>query len=121
MPSAFALTMTKPHETLGLPQPLSRRLPQGITAWNLIFAGLTLALVVGYVVQVNVATSKGYSLRTVEKKVDGLKTDTLVLQDKIASMSSMKALTDRALENGFVSVDQVEFVTVHGNSYAMAK
>ncbi|MBP9869296.1 hypothetical protein KBC59_01930 [Patescibacteria group bacterium] len=121
MPNAFAISMTKPHETLGLPQPLARRLPQGIVAWNMVFAGLTLAMVVGYVVQVNVATSKGYSLRTVEKNVEALKTDTLVLQDKIASMSSMKALTDRAVENGFVSVDQVEFVTVRGGSYAMAK
>jgi hypothetical protein len=117
----FATTMTKPHEALGLPQPLARRLPQGIVAWNLVVAGLTMVMAVGYVVQVNVATSKGYSLRTVEKKVDALNTDTLVLQDKIASMSSMKALIDRATENGFVSVDHVDFVAVRANTYAMAK
>lgn len=121
MPSTFAMSLTRPHEALGLPQPLARRLPQGLMAWNIAF--LTLSAVMGafYIVQVNLATSKGYDLRRVERRVDALRTENMILQDKIATMSSMQSLNARASELGFVPVERLEFVNPAGKSYALAK
>lgn len=120
MPSAFALSMTNPHETLGIPQPLGRKLPQGVVAWNILIAMASLVLGVLYIVQVNMASAKGYALQRVEKQVDALKTETTVLQDKVASLSSMQAINDRATKLGFVPVDRIVYVSPVSKSYALA-
>lgn len=121
MPNAFAISLKNPHMTLGLPQPLGRRLPQGIVALNVAMICVTLVLIGFYVVRVNAATAKGYALRDVERKVDGLKTESLILQDKIATLSSMQNLSSQATALGYVPVERLEFVRPAANSYAMAK
>ncbi|MFZ2804272.1 MAG: hypothetical protein WA001_03540 [Patescibacteria group bacterium] len=113
--------MTRPREALGLRQPLGRRLPQGIVAWNIAVAAATLVFVCAYVVQVNTAAAKGYALRTVQTQVDGLNTDTLTLQDQIASQSSLSALATRATALGFAPVNHLSFVNPIHSSYAMAR
>jgi hypothetical protein len=113
--------MTKPHESLGLHQPIGRRLPRGMTAWNLLIATVTLVSGVIYIVQVNAATTKGYSLRTLDTRVEQLKNETMIMQDKIATLSSMQALSDRATQLGFVPIDKLEFVDPSHKSYAMAR
>lgn len=121
MPNAYALTMTRPHEALGLPQPFGRRLPQGLVAWNLCALCVTLLLGFLYVLQVNTATSKGYALRTVQTRVDGLTTENLTLQDKIATLASLQSVSARATELGFQPVDRLEFLDVAKPSVAMAR
>jgi hypothetical protein len=113
--------MTNPHEALGIPQTLGRKLPQGVVAWNILVATASLVLGVGYIVQVNMASAKGYDLQTVQRKVDTLKTETTVLQDKVASLSSIQALNDRASQLGFVPVTQIQYVSPVAKSYALAK
>ena len=120
MPSAFALSMTHPHEVLGIPQPLGRKLPQGVVAWNMCIAVASLVLGVLYIVQVNMASAKGYALQTVQNSVDQLKTDTTVLQDKVARLSSMQAMNDRAVQLGFVPVDHIVYVSPVAKTYALA-
>lgn len=121
MPHVFALGMTRPHEALGLPQPIGRRLPQGIVAWNLLFLVLTLVFGCMYIVQVNRATAKGYALRAVEKRVESLQTEQVLLQDKIANVSSLQSLTTKAAELGFHPAEGLEFVNIVGSSYALAR
>lgn len=113
--------MTRPHERLGLPVPLGRRLPQGIVGWNLLVAGAMIALVTAYVFQVNLASSRAFALRDVERKVDGLKTNVTSLEDKAATLASVQSLTERATTLGFVPVDRLEFVNPAAGSYAMAR
>ncbi len=117
----FAMTMKQPHVTLGLHQPIGRRLPQGILAWNIGLSALTIVLSCFYIVQISFAMSKGYALRDVEKKIDRLKTETMTLQDKVATLSSMQALNTRATELGFVPVDRLEYVTPAASAFALAK
>jgi hypothetical protein len=119
MSHLYAMSLTKPHEALGLPQPLAFRLPQGLQAWNLFVFGLILALGAVYIVQVNLATSKGYALMSVEKKVEGLQTENLILQDKIATMSSIQSLNARATELGLAPAEKLEFVNPVVGAYAM--
>lgn len=106
----FTMTMKQPHIALGLHQPIGRRLPQGVLAWNVGLLALSIALGCFYIVQVSFSMSKGYALRDAEKKVDALKTETMTLQDKVATLSSMQALNARATELGFVPVDRLEYV-----------
>lgn len=121
MPNAFAISMTRPHESLGLPKPIGRRVPRGIVAWNIAIATATLACGLFYVVQVNLASTKSYELRNTEKRVDALKTETMMIQDKIVMLSSMQSLNARAAELGFVPVDRLEFVNPASKSYALAQ
>lgn len=121
MSRTLALAMTRPHERLGLPLPLGRRLPQGLMSWNILIAAITISMAVVYVVQVNRAAARGFSLRDVEKKVDRLRSDVLSLEDQVATLSSVQSLNERATQLGFVTVDQLEFVNPAANSYAFAR
>ncbi|MEO5927493.1 MAG: hypothetical protein ABIO72_02205 [Patescibacteria group bacterium] len=113
--------MTRPHERLGLPQPLGRRLPQGIVGWNLLVAGLSVAFIAAYIFQVNLASSRSFQLRDMERKVESLKTDVTAMEDKTATLSSVQAMTERATQLGFVPVENQEFVNPAAGSYAMAR
>ncbi len=113
--------MTRPHERLGLPLPLGRRLPQGVVGWNILVVSVTLALAVLYVVQVNRAASRGFSLQETQNKVEALQTDVMSLQEKVATLSSVQSLTDRATQLGFVTIDHQDFVNPAAHSYAMAR
>lgn len=112
------MSLAKPHEAFGLSKPFFCRLPKGIVALNMLLMGLILLLGLVYVVQVNGATSSGYALRAAERKVEALKTETMIMHDKIATMSSIQAVSTRASELGFVPVDRLEFMNPAGNSYA---
>lgn len=121
MPNAYAIAMMKPHETLGLPQPLGRRLPQGLMGWNLALAIATLVCGIVYVVEVNAVAAKGYRLGQAEKRVETLKTETLAIQNKAATVTSIQQLTARAAELGMQPVDRLEFLSPAAKNYALAK
>ena len=121
MSRVLALAMTRPHERLGLPKPIGRRLPQGLVGWNMLLAVVTVCCVAMYVVQVNRAASRGYALRETQNKVDKIKSDVTSLEDSVATLSSLQALSDRASALGFVAVDRLEFANPAGHSYAMAR
>ncbi len=119
MSHAYAISMTRPHETLGLRMPFARRIPRGISAWNAILFTLTVALALTYVVTVNTSSSKSYALRDVEKRVAALKDETMTLESKMVTQSSLQELSDRATALGFVPVDHVDFVNVAPKAFAM--
>ncbi len=121
MSRALTLAMTRPHEKLGLSQPLGRRLPRGLAMGNALFLCLAVAFLASYVVQVNRGAARSFNLRDVEKKVETLNTDVLSLEDKIATLSSVQALSDRAASLGFVKIDRLEFLNPASKSYALAK
>ncbi|MBU1035036.1 hypothetical protein KKD88_01665 [Patescibacteria group bacterium] len=121
MSRTLALAMTKPHERMGLQQPLGRRLPHGLLGWNMLVFAVITAFVIAYVVQVNRAAARGFHLRDVEKKVDSLSTEVLQLEDKVAKLSSVQAMSENAVNLGFVPVDRLEFVNPAAGAYAMAK
>src|SRR5260221_3057508 len=121
MPNAFAISMTRPRDTLGIPKPLGQRIPHGIEAWNMVLVALTIGVSLVYVVQVSTASTKSYELRRVETRVNALKTDSMVLQDKIVTLSSMQNLNAQAADIGFVPVDHIQYVNPVGKSYALAR
>jgi hypothetical protein len=120
MSRTFAMTMARPHERLGLPQPLGRRIPAGVVGWNVLIAIVMLGLIVGYVVQVNRAAARGFKLRDMEKRVEALTTEVTSFDDRVSQLSSIQALSERATMLGFVPIDRLEFVRPGGTSYAFA-
>lgn len=113
--------MTHPHERLGLPQPIGRRLPRGLAGWNIILAVVTASFALMYVVQVNRAAARGFQLRDVEKKVERLNSDVTSLEDHVATLSSLQSLSARAAALGFVATERLEFVNPASKSYALAR
>jgi len=117
----YAISMTRPHEALGLPQPVGRRLPQGLSGWNLALAAASVVLILMYIVQVNGAAAKAYHLRNVERRVDALRTEATILQNSYVAQTSLRALTSQAQQLGFVSVDRIEYLNPNASAYAMAR
>jgi len=121
MSHCFAMTMSKPHEALGLPQPLGRRIPSGIAGWNLLLVMASIVCGLTYIVEVNAATTKGYRLREIEQRVSALKVETLSLQNAIAEQSSLDRLATKAATLGLGPVESVSFISPVGSSYALAR
>ncbi|MEN9558023.1 MAG: hypothetical protein RL141_392 [Candidatus Parcubacteria bacterium] len=122
MSHSFALTMTKPHERFGLPQPLGRRLARQpelgwiVAAWVILLAcGFT------YLFSMMTASAKGFQLRDVERRVERLRTEARALETQVAAGSSIQYLSDRAQNLGFVAVNRIESVNAAGHSYAFAR
>ncbi|MBI4138933.1 hypothetical protein HY479_02170 [Candidatus Uhrbacteria bacterium] len=121
MSRSFSLAMTRPHERFGLPQPIGRRLPHGMAGWNALLISVTVALTLAYIIQVNKAAARGFQLRDVEKKIETVNAEVMRLEDKLATLSSVQALTDRAKSLGFQPAERIEFVNPAANAYALAR
>ncbi|MFA5185637.1 MAG: hypothetical protein WC551_04060 [Patescibacteria group bacterium] len=121
MSRCYAISMTRPHEALGLPQPLGRRLPQGLAGWNLFLAALTIVCGLVYIVEINASTSKGYGLSQAQKRVDELKIQTLALQNKAASLTSLQELSQKASTLGLAPVEKIEYLNPTSKNYALAR
>jgi len=117
----YAISMTRPHEALGLPQPVGRRLPQGLSGWNLALTVMSILLVGMYIVEVNAAAARSYRLRDAQQNVESLQTDATILQNQYVAQTSLRAIGDKAQVLGFVPADKIEFVNPNKASYAMAK
>ena len=121
MSHAFVISMTRPHEALGLRQPVGRRLPQGLAGWNLALFAVSLLLVGAYIVQVNSAAAKAYQLRDMQSHVDELRTEATILQNQYVAETSLRAISEKASQLGFVPVDSIQYVNPSAGSYAMAR
>ena len=117
----YAISMTRPHEALGLRQPMGRRLPQGTQAWNLALSVFAIVLMGMYIVEVNGAAAKSYRLRDVERRVETLRTEATILQNQYVAQTSLKSISDKATQLGFVPVDGIQYVNPNPLSYAMAR
>ena len=111
--------MTRPHERLGLPQPIGRRLPTGVVSWNIVIAVITVILAVVYIVQVNRAATQGFALRDAAKEVEAKRTQVTSLADDVAVLSSVQAMSERANQMGYIPVERLEFVNPASKSYAL--
>lgn len=112
------MTMTRPHEAMGFNAPIGRRLPSGLAAWNILFLACSLVFSIGYVICVNATAASSYRVSESEKRVEVLRAETMAMQDKLASLSSLQELVTKASGNGYVPVETIEFVNIGTHSYA---
>lgn len=119
---AYALTMTKPHEALGLHQPIARQLARHSTVvWYVLIWAMIFVCTLAYVGFITASSARGFQLRDAEARLERLQGQARTLETEVARVSSIQAMTDRADEMGFVAVSQVEAVNAAGHSYAFAR
>jgi hypothetical protein len=119
---AYALTMTRPQEKLGIPQSVSRELAlHAPAAWTAFLGIVAVAVVLTYIATIAMSSTRGFQLRDAQNRVDRLQSEARQLETDVAKASSVGSLAARASGLGFVAVDRVNIVNAAGNSYALAR
>ncbi|MBD3251609.1 hypothetical protein GF380_04125 [Candidatus Uhrbacteria bacterium] len=114
--------MTKPHETLGLPQPVGRQIAQHTSvAWYVLIWLLIFGMTLTYVGFITTSSARGFQLRDAEQRLERLQSEARALEMEVAKVSSIGAMATRAQDLGFVVVNRVETVNAAGHSYAYAR
>jgi hypothetical protein len=116
------MTLQRPHESLGIPVPMGRRLGEaGKRLWIGVFFVFLVACIGMYVFQVNASASKSYALHNLQRQSDRLKETVSVLENRVAEAQTMVAIEERMKGLGYVSTEQVSFIDVHGKQVSMVK
>lgn len=85
------------------------RLPRGAGA--LALGVLVAGFFVGYLVQVNATSSKGFQIRTLESRISDLKQQGDKMELKVAQEQSVQAVEDKVQQMGMVPATQVDYVS----------
>jgi hypothetical protein len=119
---AYVLTMTKPYEKLGLPQPFGRRMARHTSvAWYLLIWIVLFGLALTYIGFITTGAARGFQLRDAEHRLETLRSQARALEMDVAKASSIGAMAARADDMGFVAIEHVDTINAAGNSYAMAR
>ena len=122
MTRTFVMSLQRPHETLGLPQPIGRKL--GEASKRIWLVALVVAAVVAlgwYIYVVNAAASRAYQLRALQGQSEQLQEQVTQLESQLAQLQTMHALQEHVKTLGYVPVDHLEFVNVRASGYALAR
>ncbi|GEM_PF-1134950 len=123
MARTFAFTLKRPHEHLGLPMPVGRRLfEMSRETWLACMGTILLSLMGLYMYQVNTVANKSFRLRALEKRSERLQENISSLENRMEEKQSIRALEEQMSGLGYVPVARVEFLDRDGaSSVAVAK
>lgn len=76
-----------------------------------LFFTATIALGVLYIWQVNVAATRGFTMRELEQDIHALALENERLNMDVARLQSMESVTTRVKMLGLTHVDRIEYVT----------
>lgn len=117
-----AIAYRQPHVALGLSMPAGRKMAKAAkSSWAVLLLVLTAACAGAYVYQMNRAATKGYSLRELDRKLEVLQDQVMVLEDEAAKKQALRTIEEQVKGLGYVPVDRVDFVDVGRNAYAIAE
>jgi hypothetical protein len=118
----YALTMTKPHEALGLEHPLVRQIAKdpSLARFTMIWA-LLFCLGLTYIGLITASSAQSFQLRDAQDRVDRLTMESRALETMVARTSSIDALSKHAANGGYVQVATVQTIDAAGHSYAFAR
>lgn len=115
-------SIRQPHVALGLTLAPGRRLEKAArNSWIGLFLFLSFLAMGLHVFQMNKAATKGFTLRDQEKQLERLKATVAELEDTAAKTQALYAIEERIKNQGYVSVDRMEFLDVSRGSYAVAR
>ncbi len=77
-----------------------------------VLVGLVVLFGAGYLVEINVASSKGYQIRTLENQISDLKEQGEKLELKVAQEQSVQAVESKVQGMGMVPTPSVEYMAV---------
>jgi hypothetical protein len=69
----------------------------------------------------NRSATKGYSLRELDRKLEVLQDQVMVLEDEAAKKQALRTIEEQVKGLGYVPVDRVDFVDVGRNAFAIAE
>jgi len=105
-----------------LPTPVGRKIEIAARrSWAIVFAIGAVACMGYQVFLMNSTASKGYTLRNLEKRLDGLHATVMTLENRAAELQALHTIENRIQGMGYVTVDRMEFVDVTRGSYALAR
>ncbi len=84
-----------------------------------VLAGLVMVFGVGYLVEINVASSKGYQIRSLENQISDLKEQSEKLELKVAEEQSVQAVETKVQGMGMVPTPNVEYMAVTAPTVAI--
>jgi len=87
----------------------------GVAALGVLVAGFF----VGYLVQVNAASSKGFQIRTLENRISELKENGDKLELKVAQEQSVASVEQKVQAMGMVPTPEVQYVSAPQPGVAM--
>ncbi len=100
---------------MGLPMSQNRRvakMSEGL--WVSLMVVASLLCVGNYIYQVNKVSTKGFELRTLEKRVERLNEVVTDLENKSIQIQAVSTLGDRVAKLGYVPITQVEYLGTKG-------
>lgn len=77
-----------------------------------LFGLLVAVFGAGYLMQVNAASSKGYEIRALERRISELKEETERVELKVAQEQSVQAVEAKVREMGMVPTPKLDYLTV---------
>jgi len=86
---------------------------------NVIAIALILTMGTLYLVQVNRATTKGYQIRDLEKKIQAIEDSNRKVQLEVAELQSLDSVEERIKELGMVPVSNVKYIKTPGSTVAL--
>ena len=114
--------MHRPYEQLGLPTSFAKRLE---TAKPMLWLSVVGVCAIGclgfYLYEVNKTSSKGFELRTLEKRLEQARASVLSYEDQAAQLQAVSSLQEKIGALGYVPVDQMEFIDPAASGVAVAK
>lgn len=84
-----------------------------------VFGALMVAFFIGYLVQVNATSSKGFQIRTLQSRIADLKEQDDTLELKVAQEQAVASVEQKVQAMGMVPADQVEYVSAPEPNVAM--
>lgn len=87
--------------------------------WRTFLFGITLALGVLYIVQVNSASTKGFALRDLEKANQELRQDNDKLAAEIDRLRSLDSIAERETFLGLVKIEHPIYIQASTDSVAL--
>ncbi len=86
---------------------------------NALVFSLVLIIGVAYIAEVNHASTKGFAVRNLERRIDDLRVQNEQLEFEVAQRESVDHVTTRLKMLGMVPVDQVAYTSTGGSSVAV--
>jgi len=86
---------------------------------NIVAISLILMMGTLYLVQVNRATTKGYQIQDLEKRINKLEESNQKANLEMAELQSLDSIQQRIEKLGMVPVDRIHYVKAPGSSVAV--
>ena len=111
MSRSFVLSLQRPHEALGVPLPMARRVSRIRTNASVATCCIVSMVCLGFsIISVNTSAAKTFDRRTLEKRAEQLAEEVSDLESRAAVLQSYSSLQERVRDRGYHPVEKVQYI-----------